>query len=207
MVEHTQIQEQERDDDDKRDEGRQRARGEHPVVDLEHEQRPRQHQQVHEGAEQRAREEQPAAFGEGLRDFPHAVLTHRHGKSASPALRNVQIIETGTATESDACAEPHFRKRTEHHRGREWPVAIEPDASVLRPDSCSEIFPGFDLGNGTISRDNHPLGPENTRDRGDIGGDLRDRDPANRGNGPHRRNPAHPTKSMPETWPPTRRES
>ena len=82
VVEQAHHQEQEGDDGDERHQRRLRTRGQHPVVDLEHEQRAGQHQQVHEGAEQPDRGEPPAALAERRADLSRpgrrACGRHRH---------------------------------------------------------------------------------------------------------------------------------
>ena len=54
--------------------------GQHPVVDLQHEDRPRQHQQVHEHAEEADGKEQAAAFRQRRAD----LAAGDHGRGFPP---------------------------------------------------------------------------------------------------------------------------
>ena len=78
VVDYPHQQEQERHQGGKRNQRRLRARTQHPVVDLQHEQGPGQHQQVHGDTEQAARHEQPPALCERRPDFPVAVAAFGH---------------------------------------------------------------------------------------------------------------------------------
>ena len=62
MVQNPHHQEEEGHDADERDQRRLRARRHHPVVDLEHEERPGQHQNVDEDAEEADRDEEAPAL-------------------------------------------------------------------------------------------------------------------------------------------------
>ena len=72
MIQQPHRQEQEGHDADQRHQRRLRPRTQHPVVDLKHEDRAGQHQQVHEGAEQPDRQERPPALGQRRSDLPRA---------------------------------------------------------------------------------------------------------------------------------------
>ena len=118
MVQHAHHQEEKRDDCDEGDQRRLRARGQHPVVDLEHEQRPGQHQQVHEHAEQTAGEEEPAAFRQCLADFPVAVPALRHRRNTSHDCRKVRsLARSGIQQLSFVVDAFRHRSRPVHHGG------------------------------------------------------------------------------------------
>ena len=78
VVEHPHQQEQERHQGGERDQRRLRARTQHPVVDLQHEQRPGQHEHVHGHAEQAARHKQAPALRQRRPDFPVAIPVFGH---------------------------------------------------------------------------------------------------------------------------------
>ena len=89
MIQHPHEQEQERYQGGEGDQRRLRTRTQHPVVDLQHEQRPGQHQHVHRHAEQAARNEQPPALRERSPNLPVAAPTVRHHAAGAPCLRAV----------------------------------------------------------------------------------------------------------------------
>ena len=66
VVEHAHDAVERRDQHGERDEGRLRPARQHPVVDLEHVERPGQHQDVDEAAEDRQRHEQRPRAAQGL---------------------------------------------------------------------------------------------------------------------------------------------
>ena len=74
VVEQTHHEEEEGDDGGQRHQRCFRARSQHPVVDLQHEQRAGQHQQVDEGTEQPDGDEQAAALGQGGANLRRAGL-------------------------------------------------------------------------------------------------------------------------------------
>ena len=78
VIENAHHQEEEGHDADEREQRRLRARGQHPVVDLEHEERPGQHQDVHEDAEEAHGYEEAPALRKRRPDLPIAVPARCH---------------------------------------------------------------------------------------------------------------------------------
>ena len=94
IIENAHHQEQERGDRRQRRQRRLRARGQHPVVNLQHEKRPGQHQQVDENAEKAHRQKQTPALRQRRAKLPVAAVGLRH----RPLLRRLPPRRKRAAT-------------------------------------------------------------------------------------------------------------
>ena len=111
VIEHAHYQKQKRHDDDQRHQRRAGARTQHPVVDLQHEQRTREHQQVHHHAEETARNQEPAAFRENRPDLffaasaprlhSHLKITSRSRPADAASPRKAVTLSRRTPENSD----------------------------------------------------------------------------------------------------------
>ena len=122
VVEQPHDEKQERDDPQQREQRRLRARAQHTVVHLKHEQRPGQHQEIDEDAEQSARAKEPTALSERIADLTLAV---------GGVSRRVHAVRSGSCG-SNSCGDAFDRR----HEPREYisvPLVLQAPTSVDSP--------------------------------------------------------------------------